>query len=416
MLGVFAVCLCARITQILLFQDEAAIIKLESSPAYFPLYSVVLPQDTSASGSPVPSYMQLPSAPNSPPSDTQHLPPLPPLLPPPPFTPTHPVFVHFAGLASSRSEQLRTDAEGELAEIVRKKVEQISQAETELKTQVEMLWRAFRRGVDDARRQTPERSSSGGRRDSNNTLAWTRAADTPTYGTAPVSVRDFTPASAAPKRIPSSSSASRRQSALSASLATSTFHHPAYGATQADSITSPVIQSPSAIESSTKISSSWSGLSRSMPIAKGSAEEGASMVHDSLRRNMDQKLDTATSFKYVTDLEEEMMKKRRADAAQTGERQVSETAEAGPSSIRAENRSVRASTSDAKTGGSARTRSQSRTRASSEEQKPDPKGKRKVTFDVKPDVVTITRQVDAEQKAEEAANVEKNTGGMSVQC
>jgi DNA-binding transcriptional regulator GbsR (MarR family) len=39
------------------------------------------------------------------------------------------------------------------------------------------------------------------------------------------------------------------------------------------------------------------------------------------------------------------------------------------------------------------------------------KGKRKVTFDVKPDIVTIKREVEAEKKAEEAENAGRNSGG-----
>ena len=90
------------------------------------MFSVVLPPPTSPIPTPeTPSEVVPRPSPPSKAAPSKFLPPLPPFLPPPPFTPAHPVFVHFASLASARSDSLREAAEEYVAEIVRQQIEEI---------------------------------------------------------------------------------------------------------------------------------------------------------------------------------------------------------------------------------------------------------------------------------------------------
>jgi hypothetical protein len=122
------------------------------------------------------------------------------------------------------------------------------------------------------------------------------------------------------------------------------------------------------------------------------------------RRNMNQANDTATSFRYFTILE--------ADTARTKGKTAEAQGNAGQSTVKnfddAVTETAENSTNGSKTDRTNGTGPHSRKSMSNSDDKTEkevyevsPKGKRKVTFDIKPDVVTIKRSVDKESGEEE---------------
>lgn len=121
---------------------------------------------------------------------------------------------------------------------------------------------------------------------------------------------------------------------------------------------------------------------------------------------MDQANDTATSFRYFTILEADSLRARHQDAeAQDDTAQGTSGNDGG----KAEPSEASANGSNSKKSNGSESHSRkasSRTeggREPAEIQEADngSKGKRKVTFDVKPEVVHIKREVNSEKKAEE---------------
>lgn len=416
----------------LISQTGEAISNAENSPSYSSIFSVVLPTISSPSSETAADPLYVPST--SPPisqSPQSHLPAMRPIFPPAPFTPSHPVFVHLSSVVANRSETLRTDAEAHIAEIVKQKVAEIENAEAELRRQVEAVWKGFRSGVDAVEKENGGRLSHR-RKDSSN---WQQGNQPGTYkpSPAPVSVRDFNPVPS-PRRVASPTSG-RRVSSLSASLATSSFHHPraqaeqiqdAHSTTERNSHSPPPYSSHPSSLSSKSYSSLSSRSSRSDPIQLGSVksnpkrtEEGALTVLEPFRRHMDQDNDTATSFRYFTILE--------ADAARTREKAGKTLEDASQERVATISNGPESRLDETKLGSSEIKTRKSRARSDgAKTQKEIPgnsepagqndvtKGKRKVTFDVKPDVVTITREVDAEKAEEETERASRAVEGSTI--
>ncbi|KAG5221880.1 SET domain-containing protein [Salix suchowensis] len=188
----------------------------ESTPDYSSLFSVVLPSRTALPHHPRPprtfdaDYDTLSTA------TKEHLPERSPLFPPPPFSPSHPVFTHLSAVASAQVIKLRAQAEESIAEFIRNKVAELDHAESVSREQVGCLWKTYQIGSSELRQvadapHTPVRHNSG--------------KETSTHPQASTTIRDFVPSPIPPTR-PMSATATRRISSLSASLATSTFHHP----------------------------------------------------------------------------------------------------------------------------------------------------------------------------------------------
>jgi hypothetical protein len=404
-------------------QTGEAITTTEKSPSYSAIFSVVLPSPSS----PVTADQSAPSYTPTSPSPQTHIPGnyfpnLRPIFPPPPFTPSHPVFVHLSAIAASSSEALRTDAEAHLAESVKKKVAEIEKIETELKSHVEALWRGFRQGVEKVEQDRNTRAPSTRHKDSGN---W-QEAETGSSKPSPalVSVRDFNPVPS-PRRK-ASPTFTPRVSSLSASLATSSFHHPKAQADRSRNSVShelsatddnlhlspPDLSDTSSSLSSKTYSSLSSRSSRSMSIR--ASTDGPTYL-EPFRRNMDQANDTATSFRYFTILEADAARSQRKISERDGD--ADHGLETKPDSeVTAEPEKSVNGTKMERSNGS---RSSSRKgRSKSGDRKPEeervevsPKGKRKVTFNVKPDVVTIKRLVDKENKDEDSERATKASEG-----
>jgi hypothetical protein len=137
-----------------------------------------------------------------------HLPPLPALYLPAPFTSSHPAFVRLSTVATNESQRLRNTAEEELALATRRKLVELECAEQELKRQVQLIWRAFRDGVNKAQERQAHAEE-----------ARIKSPTTPSEV-----IRDFVPQSDAIPLLPSTNVAPRK-SALSESLRQSGMHY-----------------------------------------------------------------------------------------------------------------------------------------------------------------------------------------------
>ncbi|KAG6813430.1 hypothetical protein H0H92_011127 [Tricholoma furcatifolium] len=294
-----------------------------------------------------------------------------PVFLPPPFTPSHPVFLHLAEYAAKESQIVRDAAEEYMTQQMKLKTEEIENADAELRRKVNTLWKNFRDGVSRIQQETghfSERRGSSSRsreRSAINGLDTTTTSGTPSASV----VRNFVPTSVTRPR--SSSPPAPRMSALSASLKTSSFHHPRATATSPP----PHHRSPSAMSNGTN------GTTHS-PSSEGSLglaiPQSASTVLQ-VRRNMTDGIDTAASYRFFVTLEADKARQQRGRPQTVSE----EVKDAGSSDdqVATDNSQKQPDTS-----------------------KPPPvspsreKGKRKVTFQDKPAVVTIKREVAAEQR------------------
>lgn len=371
----------------------------ERSPTYSATFRIILPSTTTTTSqkehyyvTPPPASPEIPSTPRS------ILPHISSLFPPAPFTPAHPVFVHLAALASEESEKIRTDAENELRKLVEEKVGALKAAESKLKQDVERLWSTFKETVEKLE-QTNSRPTLGAHRRSNSK---------PTNGTAngvsgvseSVRVNDFVPAPTPPPRTVSASVPA--VSALSASLATSSLHNAmaAGDSGRADRVYSPArptgLSTTARADSPSTASSQTLGLQQQM---NGEAE-----IRDAYRRNMNESLDIATSYKYMMDIGAHVQSREPEVPETLLEEDDAHDEVPSPStsqvprgrSPRAGKSAIKKQKIEGESANATTSAKQSPQRSDGEGGAPKenttPKGKRKVTFDVKPDVAIIVSE------------------------
>lgn len=413
------------------FQTGDTIAIAEKSPTYSSLFSVVLPSPppapTEAESGTTYTTVSQSSPPHTP---SNYLPNLRTIFPPAPFTPSHPVFVHLSSLAADKSQALRTDAESYIAEIVKEKVAEIEKAENELRSNVEALWRCFREGLGKVE-QERSRSSTRTPQQTKDSGNWQEGTDAGSSKPSPtlVLIRDFNPVPS-PRRVASPTFAPR-VSSLSASLATSGFHHPRAQARQGRSAlphvvstTNESLRSPppySSNPSSPRSSESYSSLSSpsSKSLSLRASLDGPTYL-EPFRRNMNQANDTATSFRYFTILEADTMRTHQKDwepkvgtahgAALNSDDASHNDAETSQIQRKTERSNSSGSRSSKERSSSARRKTEINETSETNGQENSSKGKRKVTFDVKPEVVTIAREVKAEKKED----AERSSEGQST--
>jgi len=352
-----------------------------------------------------------------------YLPNLRPIFPPPPFTPSDPVFAHLSALATSKSEALRKDAEEYLAELAKNKVAEIEKTESELRRQAQALWRCFREGVEKVEQERSTRITPT-RKDGSN---WSGVEPVSKPSPALVSIRDFNPVSS-PRRT-TSPTFMPRMSSLSVSLATSSFHHPKAQADQGrhslsheDSAInhSPRLSPPDLSDlSSSSSSKSYSSLSSrsSKSVKSVRASMDGTTYLEPFRRNMNQANDTATSFRYFTILEADTARTKRKTAEAQGNAGQGAVNRIGDAVTETAEKGTNGSKTDRTNGAgphSRKSRSNSDDKTEKEVNEVSPKGKRKVTFDIKPDVVIIKRSVDKENgEGEDSEMTGKASEGRS---
>ncbi|KAH7931149.1 hypothetical protein BV22DRAFT_1052884 [Leucogyrophana mollusca] len=360
--------------------DAAAIARISSSTSYSALFALLVPPSPTST-----SEERFPPSPSLNSQDIPSPPILPinrPLFPPAPFTPSHPVFAHLSSIASNKSLALRTAAEEYLSRIVRDKVSELEKAEDQLREEVGGLWSKF---LDSLARVEKEWNVSSDRHTSRrrDSLARLSISANPN-GTSPlISVRDFVPVASPPARVASPASVPR-VSSLSASIATSSFHHPRAAQEEAARLRSDSPRSPPPYSSHP--SSPGSVDSRSLSSSNSSSEalphpKGESILQP-FQRSMDEAKDTAASFRYFTDLEADIV---RARQQQPDEVRRSENGDSQMSTHNAKVPSDKnVNGAEQKMGGSLAQEAGPEVRG----RHSTPRGKRKVTFDIKPDALT----------------------------
>lgn len=349
---------------------------------YSTAFSVLLPPPSSRPPSPKtnaerPPSRTISSSPEPPPSYLSHTS----LFPPPPFTPSHQTFLHLASLAEKESQAHRVAAEQQIADLVREKVADMERIDNELRQQVEVLWWKFKRSINEVQKERNSKRtlSPTNHKDQNHKFGVNGVGSPPA-----TTIRDFKPVSVLnPARV--SLSPGPRVSALSASLATTSFHYP-----KANQSRSPPPQSngsPNSVSSQTLSSTHSESVTL---VQSAGRSEGSNVLQ--FRRNINDSINTAASFRYFVNLEEDISRHRRERQASnpTGNNQQagpSQTSENPTTSADNNNRNDQPETQVGE--GSAGPRGRGR-------------GNRRVTFDVQPDVVTIKREVGAENAEQEA--------------
>ncbi|KAJ7126475.1 hypothetical protein C8R43DRAFT_1240605 [Mycena crocata] len=392
--------------------NEDAITRAEASPQFSALFSLAIPIAASPPTSPQPSIEDGPQV--------SYLTHLPPLFLPPPFTPAHPVFIHLAALAQAESDAQRAIVERHMAEVMRAKSAELAHTESRLKRQVETVWRKFREGLQSV--DQPDVNSLASPRSPRSPRSPTARVTSgnvgipgsPTIAGTPVAVvRDFVPLQVAPTR----QSRPAAISSLSASLATSGFHHPR---AQTQEPTSPVRPESTLSSSSRTLSGSSLTLAGSPRMqATGTApvrifEEGPSVLQ--FGRKIDDDINTAASYQFFQNLEADMARSKREQQLRESEKQApppvasssaaplrdAEASRAGPSTVNGKGKKNGVERAD-ENAEQVEDRS-----GSSVRDKGKGKQRKVVTFQSQPAVVTIKREVNSEK--EEEARLARDDG------
>ncbi len=309
------------------------------------------------------------------------------------------MFVHLSALATAESEKLRADAEEQLRKVVEEKVAQLKQAEAKLKQDVESIWSTFKAGVESIESASAKGRPARPRRTSG------KHSDSAVNGlSASVRVKDFMPTAAPPPRTSVATSAPA-VSALSASLATSSLHQ-AMGSRNGSTSQDEARPQSSSRSSTTRNASPSTASSQTL----GMPINGEAEIREAYRRNMDESLDIATSFKYMMDIGAHVQNREPEVPATVPEEDETSDIPPSPSSpkiVPPHGRSPRAGKSAIKKPKPEVGTSGATTTSAKDSPKPEegdkpageqtappttPKSKRKVTFDVKPDVTIIASE------------------------
>lgn len=326
------------------------------------------------------------------PEPKTHLPILPPLFLPPPFTPSHPAFSYLSSIANSESQAIRDAAEQYLAHAMEEKLAEIRDHETRLRLQTESLWSQFRQGLEKFGGDKKDHLGHG-RRDSGR---WNGQGNSPSPGVL-VTISDFVPTHALHQR-PNGGDSTPKASALSTSLATSGIHHPRERGSR-NSSSSP--RPPAILNVSDTVTSPSTASSTTMTNYIKSDETND--ILEPFKRDMSDSKDLATSL-LVLNLEAEMERRRRAKRPETVPESSAQSAQQPDTNV-AEVTQPNKDTTNAINGidrSLTRSPQPNPDQSASETETTSPKankGKRKVTFDVQADVVTIKRDVTKEKEA-----------------
>ncbi|KAH7887398.1 hypothetical protein F5I97DRAFT_1941864 [Phlebopus sp. FC_14] len=370
------------------------------SSAYSPTFQVVVPpspvEATKTTAQSAPEAFQDMSSTNDPVG--QFLDSLKPLFPPVPFVPSHPVFSHLSSVAVRESQSLRSAAEAYLAVVVRNKLEELEKAEDKLRRDVEELWRKFAENMGQVENEVTAVGEKK-RRDSVRGLTLNTSGIS---GTPLVSIKNFVPVATPVARATSPASPSPRLSSLSASLATSMFHHPRMRPQErpvlerstSDSPRSPPPYSshPSSLGSVDSDSLSTESLPGLSPRVNGES------IIQPFKRSMDESRDTAASFRYFTILEADVARARQQEP--TSNAAIDDVARKSGESAKVSGDSKRAQVPSGaekqdKENDEAKEDRSKKSNRDNKALEGTPRGRRKVKFDIKSEpLVTDGERVD----------------------
>ncbi len=390
------------------------------------LFSIVLPGPTLPTATSEPSEDEFEVANLRGPSEhgKKHLPDITPLFLPPPFTPSHVVFSHFSAVATEQSQKLRDEAEEAIAQVTEQKVAEVRKAEAALKQEVKLVWNRFRDSLKLYEQTGPSGKASLSLRRRGSVSRHARSVSSPIQGTSgSVRITNFVPTPS--QSTKSSPNRLTQPSALSASLKVSGMHYPgAQRQFNGNGNLSPSRGSPTSPpsdrgRSSPEGSSITCALSPSTASSRTAALsiDAETSIRGTHRREMNEAKDIATSFRYVLDLEAQMEQQRLQAEVEIPSSPVASgskpPAEKNSPTV-ARTRPSRVQRSAIKTSTTDRLKSpqdNSKEDTGSNEQKEaeaDAKGKRKVTFDVKPEVAII--KDEGEIISEQPTPLEVNEG------
>jgi hypothetical protein len=262
-----------------------------------------------------------------------------------------------ASIANEESQNFRGAAEQHIADLVKAETAAVEASEQSLRHQVEVFWTTYNDHLN-ALQGEPRKQTS-------NAAPVSRSGFGP--GSSSVTIRNFDPVPISPSLSPLSPGP--RISALSASLATSTFHH---------------------LNTSTN-SSGYCGSASSLTLSTYS--KSPTLVPDAVpatnvlpfKKNLnDDTINTQASYRYFVNLEEDMARYKRSQQPAMKEQEAE-------SNKRAQQAPTQAGSSGVNTNGDLKhktvvraTKAQTTTEdgsAGHEETRRRDKGKRKVTFD-----------------------------------
>lgn len=306
-------------------------------------------------------------------------------------------------MATRLSDSARNEAEANVAKFAQDQLSQVDALESELKGQLDLLWRNARDSLRRAEHQRDTVSTHSIRRLASPSRSSAISASLP-HGAAVV--REFRPSTFQVHRseIRPRTFAS---SGLSASLATSSFHVPRslHERSAAQSVehreqqfnTNAHITSQSPPPYASNPSSL--GTTSESPTASDFSLAGARPM--SLARNMNAAQDTSVTYRYyVIEEQERARSQAKAKALETAlnAQKIEDTIPNNGETTKDDERIP-----DRPAGGkcqvsveAAKSEAESQMTPSSQKT-PVKKSQRKVTFDVNPDVVTIKREVNAEK-------------------
>jgi hypothetical protein len=333
------------------------------------------------------------------------LPALRPLFFPHPFTPSHPIFVYMASIAITESQNLRRAAEQRIADLVKAETASVEASERSLRHQVEVFWTTYKNHLNVLQLEGEPRKQTS------NAAPISRGGFGPGLGaiSSSTSIRNFDPAPICPPLSPPLSPGPRIVSTLSASLATSTFHHLNTNEAHTNS-------------ESYSESSGYCGSASSLTISTYSKSPMFVPASDAVpvtnvlqyKRDLNDDINTQASYRYFVNLEEDMTRYKRSQEAAMKEQEAE-------ASKRAQQAPTQAGSSGINTNGDLKkyktvvqaTKAQITTEDGSarhEETGERDKGKRKVTFNVEPTVMTI--EMEADGNVEEDVTTEQDSAGM----
>lgn len=304
--------------------------------------------------------------------------------------------MHLASIATKESQALRGAAEQRIADFVKAETAGIEARQQELRRQVEVLWKTYRDHLNTMQQEPGQQAPNVVRSPVSRGGTFGPGGLGVAMSSSPsVTVKNFHPVPISPVLSPPSSVP--RMSALSASLATSTFHHPK--ANQARS-RSPVHSSGSYGSTSSRTLSTHSKSSTLVPDA---VPVGSNVLQ--FRRNINDTINTQASYKYFVNLEEDMARYKRSQEEAMKQQQqveaVKRAHQAGPSQV----------TSGTNTNGNLKVKITPTDEEIISSRGRD-KGKRKVTFDVEPAVMTIKTEDDG--KVEEDVTTVQDPQGKPI--
>ena len=317
--------------------------------------------------------------------------------------------MHLASIANEESQNLRGAAEQRIADFVKAEMAAIEAKEQSLRHQVEVFWSTYKNHLNALQGEQSKQTLNATRSHVSHS-GFGPGGLGAVISKSSVSIRNFDPVLISPPLSPPSSGL--RTSALSASLATSTFHHLNSNTNEARTHSSGYSGSATP---STTYSKSPTLIPDAIPVANSNVLQ--------YKRNVNDDINTQASYRYFVNLEEDMARyKRSQEVALKGQQEV----EAGKRAQQQQTR-TQAESTGVNANGNLKpntvvqaTKPQTTTEDGSakHEEIISPrgleKGKRKVTFDVEPAVMTIKAEADG--KVEENVTTDQDSGGKTIIC